>query len=274
MPEDTLNRLSLDTMIDHIARGHAFTKHVLGEDRKQKMRGRNAFTDEHDNNGNELGPDLKIKTVLDLRHYINEFIDDEHTSGFVKSNDGAIVLFNSRDKVIVHFTPNDKKHDYGSAYRYDTSPADFERMHEDELFDPTPNGRHPYRVMDNYLYPGAVRGALDDMIAGLQGDPQKYTARPETRLTEARFLIALGNENRPGRRDVQGAGNNGILHSVEYAETHQRNIFGPPNVNRPGVVVALDDYRSVDDGFELTNLLKEKLDIGDDIQDYAEPGMM
>ncbi len=274
MPEDTLNRLSLDTMIEHIARGHAFTKHVLGQDRKQKMRGRNAFTDEHDNNGNELGPDLKIKTVLDLRHYINEFIDDEHTSGFVKSNDGAIVLFNSRDKVIVHFTPNDKKHDYGSAYRYDTSPADFERMHENELFDPPPNARHPYRVMDNYVYPGTVRNALEGLIEGMQSEPERYTAKPETRLTEARFLVALDNESRPGRKDVRGAGNNGMLHSVQYAETHQRNILGPPDINRSGVVVSLDDYGSADEGFELANQLKEHFDTDDGMQDYAEPGMM
>ena len=274
MSQDILNRLSIDTMIDHIARGHAFTKHVLGEDRKQKMTGLNAFTAEHDNNGNELGPDLEIKTVLDLRHYIDSFIDDEHTSGFVKSNDGAVVLFNSRDKVIVHFTPNDKKHDYGSVYRYDTSPADFEQMHKDELYDPPPNARHPYRMMSNYAYPGTVRSALEDLIEGMQSEPEKYTAKPETRLTEARFLVALGNENRPGRKDVQGAENNGVLHSKQYAETHERNIFGPPDINRPGVVVSLDDYRTADEDFELANQLKEHLDVGDDVQGYAEPGMM
>jgi len=273
MEKSVLDDLTLDSIIEHISRGHAYNKHVLGEDTKEKMKGLNAFRARRDNFNKKLGPDLEIETVMDLRHYVEVFIDHPQTEGVVRPRDGSVILYNSAHNVIMCVSPNDGDHDYGSIFRYATSKQDYQAEHDDALYTEMSRSRHPYRKIDNF-YPGSVRAALEDHIAGIQAEPEKYTAKPTTQPEHARFLVALGNENRPGRRDVQGAGNNGILHSVEYAETHQRNIFGPPNVNRPGVVVALDDYRSVDEGFELANLLKEKLDIGDDMDGYAEPRMM
>ena len=274
MSRDALEQITLDLMIDHIARGHAFTKHVMGEDPKQKMTGLNAFTKEHDNNGNELGPDLGVKTVLDLRHYLERMIDDEHTVGFVRSNNGAVILFNTRDRVIAHFTPNDKQHDYGSVYRYDTSPSDYKTMHNNELFDPPPNRRHMYRVMNNWLYPGSVRASLEDLVEGMRSEPLKYTAKPTTRLTEARFLIALGNENRPGRKDVQGARNNGILHSPTYAEKNHRNMFGPDSIAREDIEAEICELDSFDEEFETVELLKQRGLGAPETDAYDSPGMM
>tara|TARA_R110002095_G_C4230636_1_gene237996 strand:- start:743 stop:1585 length:843 start_codon:yes stop_codon:yes gene_type:complete len=235
MPKDVLKNLTLDVMIEHIARGHAYHKHVQGEDKAPSMQGINAFTSTYDNNGVSLGADLKIETPLDLKHYINHLIDDPQTIGFVNPRNGSVTLYNTGDNVLMHFNQNDGEHDYGSIYRYHDSRSDYFDMQDAAEGLPFEHSRHLYQTLDNDRSGGSVRRALDTMIVKIQREPEKFTSKPTTHVEHARFISALENHARPGRKDVQGARNNEILHSDDYAATHERNIFGPPSVTTPRV---------------------------------------
>ena len=273
MDTSILNTLTLDSILEYIARGHAFNKHVLGEDPIEEMNGINAFRKKKDKFGGALGPDLKIETVMDLRHYIEGFLDHPKTEGVVRPRDGSVILYNHEHNVMMCVSPNDRDHDYGSIFRYATSKTDYEDEHEDALYTEMRKSRHPYRKIDNF-YPGSVRAALEDHIKGIQTEPEKYTAKLTTRLTEARFLIALGNENRPGRKDVQGARNNGILHSPKYAEENHRNMFGPDSIAREDMDVALTDLDCFEEGLETAEMLKQKGVGMSETDAYDSPGMM
>ena len=277
MDISVLKKLTLDTIVEHIARGHAFNKHVLGEDPVEEMNGINAFRKRKDKFGGELGPDLKIETVMDLRHYIQEFLDHTKTEGAVRPRDGSVILYNSDHNVMMCVSPNDRDHDYGSVFRYASSREDYEDEHEDALYTEMRKSRHPYRRIDNF-YPGSVRAALEDHIKGIQSEPEKYTAKATTRLTEARFLIALGNENRPGRKDVQGARNNCILHSPIYADQNHRNIFGPESIAREDMEAEICELDCFDEEFETVEMLKQRgLGVAEtdaNNQSMDQPGML
>jgi len=232
MGEDVLDNLTVDLMIEHIARGHAFNKHILGEDKSKSMNGVNSLRAKHDNKGRFLGSDLKINTVLDLKHYINDLVDKEDTSGFVNPKDGSITLYQQSDNVIMHFNQNDRQHDYGSIYRYYNSRDDFynkmalaQAIAEEDM-------RHQFTTLNNLgVAEEGIRSALSDMIIGIKDEPYKYTAKPDTRVVDARFIIALENKDRPGRKGMEQAPNNGVFHSGEYADIHERNIMGPLSIN-------------------------------------------
>ncbi len=265
MDKSVLDNLTIKVMIEHIARGHAFNKHILGEDKSLSMNGLNALRASYDKKGRRLGADLKINTVLDLKHYIETLIDKEDTTGFVNPRDGSITLYQQSDNVMMHFNQNDRQHDYGSIYRYYNSRSDFYNKMARASSIPEEDVRHEFVILDNSREVGSVRNALEKMIIGIKHEPDKYTAKPDTQLVSARFIAALENDYRPGRKDIEKAPNNWALHSSEYADIHERNMMGPLSLNSSKVMslLAMCSVEAV----ECLDYPRYLLDIGDNIDE-------
>ncbi len=228
MPKHDPKDLSVDLMINYIARGHGFNKHVLGKDPEPSMSGINCFRSSVDNVEREIkGDDLKIETPDDLAHYLNRMIDDRDTIGF-RNQQGAITLYNTEDNVIAHFTPGGKKTmDFGSVYRY----AESAQKYETYITQP---GNQITDQFDNTTNPGSVRAGLETLAENIRAKPKDYMKAVNVQHPkfEAKVLACV---DRPGRGwtqdEISNAVNNIHGHSQEYAEANNLGI-APENCVR------------------------------------------
>ena len=221
MPEHKPEDLSVDLMIEYIARGHGFNKHVLGKDPEPSMSGINCFRNSVDNVGREIkGDDLKIETPDDLAHYLDQMIDDRDTIGF-RNQHGSVTLYNTSDNVITHFTPGGKKTmDLGSVYRY----AESAQKYESYITQP---GIQITDQFDNTTSPGSVRTGLETLADDIRSKPQDYMKAVNIQHPrfEAKVLACV---DRPGRGwtqdEIANAANNIRGHSQRYAEANNLGI--------------------------------------------------
>ncbi len=212
---------------------------------------------------------LFIATTVRLsRNYY--ILDKEDTIGFVNPRNGSITLYQQSDNVIMHFNQNDRQHDYGSIYRYYDSRDDFYKKMALANAVPDEDVRHKFNFLSNNAVAGSknIREALEDMVVGIKHEPYKYTTKPNTHVVNARFIVALENDFRPGRKEMSGAPNNGIFHSGEYAQINELNIMGPLSINSSQTISLLAVCKIDYDAVEYSNIA-EALREGDDNDDFT-----
>lgn len=162
MPTDP-GSLTLDLLIEYIARGHAFNKHLEGNDPDSYLNGKNAFRETTVSTAagsSRLGPDLHIQTPDDLRDYIRRMIDSADTKGFVDPN-GSVHMFNSGDKTYLIVNPKDP--DFGTIYRYEESEANFKRALSNAQLEARAS-RKTVTAFDNAAVPGTARKSIQGVV--------------------------------------------------------------------------------------------------------------
>lgn len=237
MADKTLSTLSAGRLIEYIARGHAFDKHVMGFDTRLGMHGVNAFRSSHtkpyfDPSKQQLVPpqplgnDLCIETPDDLADYIKQhFLTSPFTRGYITPENGGVNIYNTRDNVALHFSWNNKQYDFGTAYRYPQTQARFERGQAASMGDT--NGIVPFKSFDNASDPNATMNALNAMITDISARPGLYLLNKNNPASTVQNTI-LGHASRPGRTwnhdEVLNAPHNIRGHSRTYAKAHGMDI--------------------------------------------------
>ncbi|PCJ96616.1 MAG: hypothetical protein COA45_10930 [Zetaproteobacteria bacterium] len=237
MVDRTVSVLTLDYMVEHIARGHAFEKHVQGYDPKPFMQGLNAFCEENTNAyfdkkaqrdvpAQRLGDNLFVETPDDLADYIkNNFLKSPHTTGYVAPENGGVNLYNSKDNVALHFSWNNKQYDFGTIYRYPTTQQRFENGLVAASVDT--DGVVPFKNFDNAKDSNAAINAVESMISDIVARPEIYLFNSNNPDSTVKNRV-LGRENRPGRDmkndEVLYASHNVNGHSRVYAENNAMDI--------------------------------------------------
>lgn len=230
--------LTPDIVVEHIARGHAFDKHVLGYDHEPAMMGVNAFRateskGHYDDKANRwvppqrLGDDLFIETPDDLADYIkNTFLRSPDVIGYVAHENGGVNLFNTKDNVALHMTWNNKAHDFGTIYRYCDTPKRFDAAAEAEEVGANLLGV-PFQAINNMDNPEAALKAVEAMIDGINTNPQEYLFKSNNPDSTVQNVV-LGNQSRPGRYwkhdEVINAPHNVQGHSKEYAQKNGLSV--------------------------------------------------
>lgn len=230
--------LTLDTLIEHIARGHAFDKHVLGKDHKLGMQGVNAFdateTKEYFDEKlgrsvppQSLGKSLLIETPDDLIHYIKEnFLLSENTSGYISVFDQSVSLYNSEDNVALHLSLQNKEFDLGTIYRYPFTKDRFAALKVNAQNDADALGK-PLPVIDNEQDPKAVMKAISELVSDVNANPQNYLFNKNNPESTVQNRV-LSNTSRPGRDwvsdEVLHAPNNVKGHSQAYAKANKLDV--------------------------------------------------
>tara|TARA_R110001592_G_scaffold3525_25_gene20102 strand:- start:13484 stop:14350 length:867 start_codon:yes stop_codon:yes gene_type:complete len=230
--------LTLDTLIEHIARGHAFDKHVLGKDHKPGMQGVNAFnateTKEYFDEKlgrsvppQSLGKQLFIETPDDLIHYIKEnFLLSENTSGYISVFDQSVSLYNSEDNVALHLSLQNKEFDLGTIYRYPFTQDRFAALKGNAQNDADALGK-PLPVIDNGQDPKAVMKAISELVSDVNANPQNYLFNKNNPESTVQNRV-LSNASRPGRDwvndEVLHAPNNVKGHSQAYAKANKLDV--------------------------------------------------
>ena len=198
-------------LVEYIARGHSFEKHVLGHDHTAAMQGLNSFrateTNAYYDRKNDQfaspkslgGGDLLIETPNDLAHYIeNEFLRSPHTVGYVSHEKNSVNLCNTKDNVAMHFTWNNGDRDFGTIYRYPKTLDKFE-TYRDFLKDKAEfEGGRPVTEFDNASNIDAAVMAIETMLKDINTAPQSYLfdgRDPESTVQNKIF----GSLSRPGR---------------------------------------------------------------------------
>ncbi len=167
MPQHDFN---FDELIEYITRGHAFPKHVEGEDTARHMQGVEAFSETRtnpvgaNNVRQSLGPSLHINSPEDLAAYTRRMLASPGTEGFVLNSNGVEIyhLYNKADNTYLIINPLDR--DFGSIQRYPTSEASFtsNKASATRTFD---NARNPSAAMDE------VTGFVDNVRNGAATAP-------------------------------------------------------------------------------------------------------
>lgn len=230
--------LTTNIVIEHIARGHAFNKHVLGYDHEPSMKGLNAFreTQSHghfDQKANRwmppqrLGDDLCIETPDDMVDYIkNTFLTSPNTIGYISNETGGVNLFNTKDNTALHISWNNKDRDFGTIYRYPSTPKRFMLAAEAEKDTAELLGL-PFEAINNIDDPDAALTAVEKMIDDINANPQDYLFNPNNTDSTVKNRI-LNNVARPGRDwisdEVLHAPNNVKGHSQAYAEENKLDV--------------------------------------------------
>ncbi len=230
--------LTFDMLVEHIARGHAFDKHVQGKDHKLGMQGVNAFkareSEEYFDKKLErivppqsLGEELFIETPDDLIHYIKEnFLVSPNTNGYINVTDKSVNLYNSEDNVALHFSLKNKDLDLGTIYRYPITKDRFEVLQGFAQDDADALGK-PLPIIDNAHESGAAMKAVEELVSDVNANPQNYlfnSNNPESTVQNR----VLNHVARPGRDwqhdEVLNAPNNVKGHSAGYAKENNLDI--------------------------------------------------
>ncbi len=138
--------ISIDLLAEYIARGHAFGKHVEGNDPNRQLAGKNGFTTPM------TGRNLHIETADDLQDYIKRMIDSPDTRGFLAQN-GSLHLYNSRDNTYMIMNSSRSETDLGTIYRYPDSQQKFNTTFQLEK----KTQGHTFIEVDNAFTPGSAR---------------------------------------------------------------------------------------------------------------------
>ncbi len=227
--------LSVDLVIEHISRGHAFNKHVLGHDHSKAMKGLNAFreTESHGYYSEQsnrwiqpqrLGDDLFVETPDDLTDYIkNTFLTSPHLIGYVSQENGGVNLYNPQDNVALHISWNNKDHDFGSIYRYPDTAKRFMQAAKLEKREAELEGL-PFTPINNMDDPQSAVKAIETLISNINAHPQQYLFKSRNPESTVQNRV-LGNISRPGRDwlndEVLHAPINAIGHSQVYAKENK-----------------------------------------------------
>ena len=227
-------------LVEYIARGHSFEKHVLGHDHTAAMQGLNSFrateTNAYYDRKNDQfaspkslgGGDLLIETPNDLAHYIeNEFLRSPHTVGYVSHEKNSVNLCNTKDNVAMHFTWNNGDRDFGTIYRYPKTLDKFE-TYRDFLKDKAEfEGGRPVTEFDNASNIDAAVMAIETMLKDINAAPQSYLFDGRDLESTVQNKI-FGSLSRPGRTwqddEVVNAPHNVKGHSKAYAEHYGMDI--------------------------------------------------
>lgn len=192
--------LTLEEIIERIARGHAFHKHVEGNDPGSNLNGRNSFTQSAliAEDGTRITvPNLNIHTPEDLQSYMTGLIDDAQTRGFQSPETGAIHLFNEVDGTYMIVNPFDSgidslgDGDFGSVYRYAGSAQSFEEALDDARDASTYNSRHhraTFTEFDNASTPSAARAQIVALADDINANPQAWRSQSGVDHVRARAL--------------------------------------------------------------------------------------
>ncbi|MDH5723012.1 MAG: hypothetical protein OEY94_06795 [Alphaproteobacteria bacterium] len=223
--------LTLETYIEHITQGHAFTKHALGIDKDEDMKGVNAFRATANNLGQSLGQDLYIETPDDMAHYIqNRFINHPNTIGYVSPIDGSVNLYNPDDNVVVSFSPRNGDRDLGTMFRYENTQQNFLKSYNRAKTLPGP---FPFQEIDN-TSPGGVRNAVQGLVDDINARPQMYLRNQNNPASTVQNRV-LAEANRPGRGweldEVARPVNNIKGHSAAYAVANNLDIDPKDYIN-------------------------------------------
>lgn len=230
--------LTTDIVIEHIARGHAFNKHVLGYDHEPSMKGLNAFreTESHGHFDQKarrwmppqrLGDDLCIETPDDMADYIkNTFLTSPNTIGYISNETGGVNLFNTKDNTALHISWNNKDHDFGTIYRYPSTPRRFMLAAEAEKDTAELLGL-PFEAINNMDDPKAATKAVENLITDINANPQNYLFKANNPESTVQNRV-IDNASRPGRDwesdEVIRPSNNIKGHSQAYAETNKLDV--------------------------------------------------
>lgn len=179
MPAFTIADLTPELMLEYVARGHGFAKHVLGGDESRDTKGLNVFRENYTHSGQFLGPDLGIQTPQDLQKYLLDMMSDPDTQAFRSPDTGRIIMYNSRDNVFTEVNPfSSNGDDFGTAYRYPESAARFEaERNAARDMSGAPQNRTTFREFDNSTDAGSVRQAVQGLVSDMQAHPRVYTGR-------------------------------------------------------------------------------------------------
>ena len=257
--------LTLNSYIEYLTQGHAFNKHVLGNDRETSpLKGVNAFTTDVDRYGTVLDPtlfpNLNIETPDDMAHYVqNRFLDNPNTIGYFSPVDGAVQLYNPNDNVVVSFSPRNGDRDLGTVFRYAETPENFMSQMGDA---PTLPGSFSFSKIDNAT-PGGIRGAVQELVDDINARPHMYLRNPNNLESTIQNRV-LTNESRPGRGwaqdEVLNPVNNIVGHSEAYATANNLDVD-------PATYVRMSDY--VDQELNVKELRKTTIaaanDAGEDM---------
>ncbi|MGH1457238.1 MAG: hypothetical protein ACRBDI_10690 [Alphaproteobacteria bacterium] len=230
--------LTSDIVIEYIARGHAFNKHVLGYDHEPSMTGLNAFRETEsrghfDKQANRwmppqhLGDDLFIETPDDMADHIKTtFLTSRNTIGYISNKTGGVNLFNTKDNVALHISWNNKDRDFGSVYRYPSTPTRFMLAAKAEKKKAEILGI-PFKAINNMDDPEAAMNAVEVLIDDINTNPQNYLFNPNNHDSTVQNRV-LANASRPGRDwesdEVLRAPNNVKGHSKSYAEENKLDV--------------------------------------------------
>jgi len=196
MPPTPPRNLTLDLLLEYIARGHGFAKHAEGLGQSgELMEDVHSFrhTDTSASPKGQvlpLGRDLKINTPEDLKAYARRMLDAPDTRGFVEArNSGDVVhLFNARDKTYMVINPADV--DFGSIMRYPDSAQRFTKAQADLVKD-----KAVLRTFDNATVPGAALRETERLVSKASRQPQLYALQRSPGEDVAQQLKYAGSQN-------------------------------------------------------------------------------
>ncbi|PCI55544.1 MAG: hypothetical protein COB36_07960 [Alphaproteobacteria bacterium] len=236
----SMSDVSVKDLVEYIARGHAFEKHVLGHDLTRGMQGVNAFrateTNEYYDQTNDRsvppktlgGEDLFIETPDDLAHYIkDDFLKSPDTYGYVFHEKNSVCLCNAKDNVAMYFTWNNEDKDFGTIFRYDGTTDAFNenlrfyRRQESALSNVL------ITEFDNKLDQNAVLSAINAMLNDINLNPQNHLFDSGDSNSTVQNEV-FGDVNRPGRTWAKDFAinppHNVKGHSQEYAEKNGLSV--------------------------------------------------
>ena len=235
---DQSSSVHVNDIVEYIARGHAFDKHVLGCDSNPGMKGLNAFCAQNSNRyfhnesetwieSQNIGDNLFIETPDDLADYImNDFLKSEYTIGYISPVDGGVNLLNKKDNVAVHFSWGNKDRDFGTVYRYPRTSDKFENALKDAKERSEVLGQR-FQTFDNADDPDAAMKAVQALLDDINANPQNYLRNPRNPESTVQNRI-LENVARPGRNwdndEIVNAPHNVKGHSQAYAEHHGLDV--------------------------------------------------
>lgn len=237
---NSMSDVTAQNLVEYIARGHAFEKHVLGGDLTRSMQGVNAFrameTKGYYDEGQGKyvppktlkGGDLSIETPDDLAHYIeNSFLKSPDTYGYVLHEQNSVCLCNAKDNVAMYLTWNNKDKDFGSIFRYTETAKNFDEDLQDYRDMEANLGRVLITELNNKSDPNAALSAINSMLDDINSNPQNHLfdkGNPNSTVQNEVF----GNEHRPGRSWAQdwmiNSSHNVKGHSELYAKNNGLDV--------------------------------------------------
>jgi hypothetical protein len=235
-----MSDVTAQNLVQYIARGHAFEKHVLGKDKMRAMNGVNAFRATETNGYYDdkqdkyippktiRGGDLFIETPDDLIHYIeNNFLKSSDTYGYVLHEQNSVCLCNSKDNVAMYFTWNNDDMDFGTVFRYPETiekfDGDLQKYRDMEAM----LGVSCITELNNRSNPNAAISAINAMLHDINENPHNYLFNKNNPESTVQNRV-LSNTSRPGRDwvndEVLHAPNNVKGHSQAYAEANELDV--------------------------------------------------